>query len=67
MLGGFLALLSAATFAFETATARRGVLTGSVAQALSVTVPLGFRSSSWSPLRSARSAPSLGFSAEALI
>ena len=41
MLGGFLALLSAATFAFETATARRGVLTGSVAQALSITVPLG--------------------------
>jgi drug/metabolite transporter (DMT)-like permease len=33
--------LSAATFAFETATARRGVLTGSVAQALSITVPLG--------------------------
>ena len=41
MLGGFLALLSAAAFAFETATARRGVLTGSVAQALSITVPLG--------------------------
>ena len=41
MLGGLLALLSAATFAFETATARRGVLTGSVAQALSITVPLG--------------------------
>lgn len=41
MLGGFLALLSAATFAFETATARRGVLTASVAQALSITVPLG--------------------------
>lgn len=41
MLGGFLALLSAAIFAFETATARRGVLTGSVAQALAITVPLG--------------------------
>jgi drug/metabolite transporter (DMT)-like permease len=41
VLGGFLALLSAATFAFETATARRGVLTGSVAQALAITVPLG--------------------------
>ncbi|MCC6887093.1 MAG: DMT family transporter [Hyphomicrobiales bacterium] len=41
MLGGILALLSAATFAFETATARRGVLTASVAQALSITVPLG--------------------------
>ena len=41
MLGGFLALLSAAAFAFETATARRGVVTASVAQALAVTVPLG--------------------------
>jgi drug/metabolite transporter (DMT)-like permease len=41
MLGGLLALLSAAGFAFETATARRGVVTASVAQALAVTVPLG--------------------------
>jgi drug/metabolite transporter (DMT)-like permease len=41
VLGGFLALLSAAAFAFENATARRGVLTGSVAQALAITVPLG--------------------------
>lgn len=41
MLGGFLALLSAAAFAFETATARRGVLTASVTQALSITVPTG--------------------------
>lgn len=41
MLGGLLALLSAAAFAFETATARRGVVTASVAQALAVTVPLG--------------------------
>ena len=41
MLGGLLALLSAAAFAFETATARRGVVTASVTQALSVTVPLG--------------------------
>ena len=41
MLGGLLALLSAAGFAFETATMRRGVVTASVTQALSVTVPLG--------------------------
>lgn len=41
MLGGFLALVSAATFAFENAIARRGVLTGSVAQALAISVPLG--------------------------
>ena len=41
MLGGLLALLSAAGFAFETATARRGVVTASVVQAMSITVPLG--------------------------
>jgi drug/metabolite transporter (DMT)-like permease len=41
VLGGLLALLSAATFAFETVASRRGVLTASVAQALAVTVPLG--------------------------
>jgi uncharacterized membrane protein len=41
VLGGLLALLSAAGFAFETATARRGVVTASVTQALAVTVPLG--------------------------
>lgn len=41
MLGGLLALLSAVGFAFETATARRGVVTASVTQALAVTVPIG--------------------------
>ena len=41
MLGGFLALLSAALFALNNASARRGMLTGSVSQALSVTVPIG--------------------------
>ena len=41
MLGGSLALLSAAGFAFETVTARRGVVTASVTQALAITVPLG--------------------------
>jgi drug/metabolite transporter (DMT)-like permease len=41
VLGGLLALLSAAAFAFETATARRGVLTASVTQAMAITVPLG--------------------------
>lgn len=41
MLGGLLALLSAVGFAFETATARRGVVTASVLQAMSLTVPLG--------------------------
>jgi drug/metabolite transporter (DMT)-like permease len=41
VLGVFLAALSAATFAFNNASARRGVLTGSVAQALAITVPVG--------------------------
>jgi uncharacterized membrane protein len=41
VLGGFLSLLSAATFAFETVATRRGVLRGSVAQAMAITVPLG--------------------------
>ena len=41
MLGVCLAALSAATFAFNNASARRGVLTGSVLQALAVTVPIG--------------------------
>jgi uncharacterized membrane protein len=36
-----LAALSAATFAFNNASARRGVLTGSVLQALAVGVPIG--------------------------
>lgn len=40
-MGGFLALLAAATFALNNAFARRGVLTGTVLQAMSVTVPLG--------------------------
>jgi uncharacterized membrane protein len=41
VLGVFLAALSAATFAFNNASARRGVLTGSVSQALAITVPIG--------------------------
>ncbi len=41
MLGGLLALLSAATFGFNAVCVRRGVLTGSVLQAMAVTVPIG--------------------------
>lgn len=41
MLGAVLALLSAATFGLNNATIRRGVLRGSVLQALSITVPMG--------------------------
>ena len=41
MLGGFLALCSAATFAINNTFARRGVLAGTVLQALSISVPIG--------------------------
>jgi drug/metabolite transporter (DMT)-like permease len=41
VLGGFLALLSALTFALNNASARRGVLTGTVAQAMAISVPIG--------------------------
>ncbi|MEX2496254.1 MAG: EamA family transporter [Woeseia sp.] len=41
MLGALLAFASAATFGLNSATLRRGVLTGSVLQAMAITVPLG--------------------------
>jgi len=41
MLGAFLALLSALTFAFTNAATRRGVLTGTVGQAMAVSMPIG--------------------------
>lgn len=41
MLGALLSLLSAATFGMNIATLRRGVLEGSVLQALAITVPAG--------------------------
>jgi len=41
VLGGLFASCSAATFAFNNASVRRGVLTGSVLRAMAITVPLG--------------------------
>jgi drug/metabolite transporter (DMT)-like permease len=41
VLGVLLAALSAACFAFNNASTRRGVLTGTVPQAMAITVPLG--------------------------
>ncbi len=41
MLGGFLALLSAAAFSMNNAAARRGVLSGTVLQAMAISVPFG--------------------------
>jgi drug/metabolite transporter (DMT)-like permease len=41
MLGGLLALLAAATFGFNNASVRRGVLNSSVLQGMAITVPIG--------------------------
>jgi drug/metabolite transporter (DMT)-like permease len=41
MLGAILAVLSAATFAFNNAAARRGVITGSPIQGMAITIPVG--------------------------
>jgi uncharacterized membrane protein len=41
VLGGLLAVCSAATFAFNNASVRRGVLSGTVGQAMAITVPIG--------------------------
>lgn len=41
MLGGFLSLLSAAAFAFNNVSARRGVLTATVGQGMAISVPIG--------------------------
>ncbi|MBX9757848.1 MAG: DMT family transporter, partial [Beijerinckiaceae bacterium] len=41
MLGGILALLSAAAFSLNNAAARRGVLSGTVLQAMAISVPFG--------------------------
>lgn len=41
MLGALFAVLSSATFALNGVSVRRGVLTGSVAQAMAITVPMG--------------------------
>ena len=40
MLGGLLAILAAATFGLNSVATRRGVLTGTVAQGLAITVPI---------------------------
>lgn len=41
MIGGLLALFSAVTFAYANATVRRGVLTGTVLQAVAISLPIG--------------------------
>jgi len=41
MLGAILAILSAATFAFNNAAVRRGVVTGTPGQGMAITIPIG--------------------------
>ena len=67
MLGGFIALLSAATFAFNNASVRRGVLTGSVLQAMAITVPIGLPISFLVAVATGSLAAVAGFSFRALV
>jgi uncharacterized membrane protein len=67
VLGGFIALLSAATFAFNNASMRRGVLTGSVLQAMAITVPIGLPISFLVALATGSLAAVTGFSTRALV
>ena len=67
MLGGFIALLSAATFALNNASVRRGVLSGSVLQAMAITVPIGLPISFLVALATGSLAAVAGFSSRALL
>jgi uncharacterized membrane protein len=67
VLGGFIALLSAATFAFNNASMRRGVLTGSVLQAMAITVPIGLPISLLVAVATGSLAAVAGFSSRALV
>lgn len=66
MLGGFLALCSAASFAFNNASVRRAVLTGSISQGMAITVPLGVPLFFLAALVTGNLAAVLGFSPTAL-
>jgi uncharacterized membrane protein len=67
VLGGFIALLSAATFAFNNASMRRGVLTGTVLQAMAITVPIGLPISLLVAVATGSLAAVAGFSSRALV
>ncbi len=66
-LEDFIALLSAATFAFNNASVRRGVLTGSVLQAMAITVPIGLPISFLVAVVTGSLAAVAGFSSRALV
>src|SRR6476620_8367834 len=65
MLGGLLAILSAATYAFNNASVRRGVLTGTIVQGMAITVPIGLPLSIAIALITGNLALVLGFSSKA--
>lgn len=67
MLGALLAIASAATFALNNASLRRGVLTGSVAQAMAITVPIGLPIFFVTALATGSLGAVLGFSPHALM
>ena len=67
MLGGFFALCSAATFAFNNASVRRGVLTGTVVQAMAITLPIGVPISFLIVLLTGSFGVMFGFSPKALL
>jgi drug/metabolite transporter (DMT)-like permease len=67
VLGGIFALLAAVTFAFNNASARRGVLTGSIAQAMAITVPIGVPIFLVAALLAGSLGAMFGFSPQALL
>jgi drug/metabolite transporter (DMT)-like permease len=66
VLGAFLAVCSAASFAFNNASVRRAVLTGSIVQGMAITVPLGVPLFFMGALLTGSLAAVLGFSSTAL-
>ena len=66
MLGGLLALCAAATFAFNNASVRRAVLTGSILQGMAITVPMGVPLFFFAALVTGNLATVFGFSPTAL-
>ncbi|MPZ38787.1 MAG: EamA family transporter [Rhizobiales bacterium] len=66
MLGGLLAVCAAATFAFNNASVRRAVLTGSIAQGMAITVPMGVPLFFIAALVTGNLAAVMGFSPTAL-
>jgi len=67
VLGGFFALCAAATFAFNNASVRRAVLTGSIVQGMAITVPIAVPLSFIAALITGNLAAVMGFSPTAVV